>query len=150
MINVPAQGVAHSPARATPVLHPGAALFWGMFTLIGLGVAVALLMILPALPRHLPLAHSADIVAVREAIWSRVNGDVGDPLVELAPGVTARQSNLRGFSLGGRTYYYYIEGQHNFDPLSRGVLSANDIEIVMRDSAGPHSLVIYQALHPAS
>lgn len=148
MINIPAQGVARSPARATPVLSTSAGLFWGIFGLIGIGVAVALVIILHSIPSRLPLTRSADIVTVREAIWASVNGDIRDPLVELSPGVTARQSNLRGFALGGRTYYYYIEGQSNFDPLSRGKLSEHEIEIVMRDNAGPRSLVIYEKLRP--
>ncbi|HNP70162.1 MAG TPA: hypothetical protein PLO33_03525 [Kouleothrix sp.] len=146
MINVPAQGVAQ--ARPVPVLRANPALFWGIFVLVGAGIAVALLLIISTLPSRLPLARSADIQTVREAIWARVNGDVSDPLVELAPGVTARQSAMRGFSVGGRTYYYYFEGQPGFDPLSRGTLPADAIEVVLRDGSGPQVLVIYQVLRP--
>ena len=93
-----------------------------------------------------PLARSADYARVREAIWSRMNSVVEDPLIEAAPGVTVRESNLRGFTLNGQTYYYYIEGRRGFDPLSRGAVDREQIEVLLRDDNGPKTLVIYRLL----
>jgi hypothetical protein len=58
--------------------------------------------------------------------------------------VSARASSVRGFTLNGRTYFYYTEGQRGFDPLSRGAVDRSEIEIVLRDDGGPMPLVIYR------
>ncbi len=92
----------------------------------------------------MPLARSGDYAAVREAIWARLNGAIDDPLVEITAGVSARESNVRGFTLHGQTYYYYIEGQRGFDPLSRGAVDYQGVAIVARDEDGPKPLVIYR------
>jgi hypothetical protein len=111
-------------------------------------LAAALLFALNlVLPTHVPLARSGDYTLVRDAIWSRLNGATGDPLIEISPGVTARASSVRGFSLNGETYYYYLEGRRGFDPLSRGAVGKDAVEIVLRDDGGPKVLVIYRLLH---
>jgi hypothetical protein len=120
-------------------------MFWMLFAIEGAILTVVLLFSLYLfLPTHVPAVDTVDYARVREAIWSRLNGDVSDPLIEVAPGVTARSSNLRGFALNGRTYYYYIEGRRGFDPLSRGTVDISAVEIVLQDTGGPQSLVIYR------
>lgn len=148
MLNVPAQGIAQSHAVSVPVLRPGARLFWVLASAICIAVMSIMLVIITTLPARVPVASSADVMAVREAVLLRLNGTVNDPLVELGAGVTARASNVRGLSLGGRTYYYSISGQPNFDPLSRGVVAPTDVEVLLRDN-GPQAFVIYTLLRPA-
>jgi hypothetical protein len=118
-----------------------------MFALEAALIAAVFGMVLFAItPARVPLARSGDYLTVREAILARLNGSVADPLVELAPGVSARESSVRGFTLNGQTYYYYLEGRRGFDPLSRGVVSAAGVEVVARDEASPHPIVIYRML----
>jgi hypothetical protein len=146
VINAQLQGVAN-PSRALPrIRRVGPSAFWLLFAIEGLFVALVLILVLQfALPARAPLSRGADYSAVREAIWSRLNG-APDPLIEIAPGITARESNLRGFSLRGQTYYYYIEGRRGYDPFSRGVVGPDAIEVVLRDDGGPQTLVIYRLL----
>jgi hypothetical protein len=146
VINAQIQGIAN-PSRALPrIRRVGPPAFWLLFAIEGLFVAIVLVLVLHfALPARAPLSRGADYSIVREAIWTRLNG-APDPLIEIAPGVTARESNVRGFSLGGQTYYYYIEGQRGFDPFSRGAVRLDAIEIMLRDDGGPQTLVIYQLL----
>jgi hypothetical protein len=106
-------------------------LLWALFTL---------------LPSATPLAATADLAPVQQAIKARIVGVVDDPLVSLAPKVHARASNLRGLSLNGVTYYYYVEGADNFDPLSRGMVGKEAVEVLLRDTSGPHSFVVYRIL----
>lgn len=149
MINAQLQGITQPQTLSTPVARLSPRLFWWMFACIGLLAGAALLVLVAAAtPDRTPLARSADIVTVREQVWSNLNGAVNDPLVELTPGVTARQSNIRGFALNGQVYYYYVEGRQNFDPLSRGRLRQDQVELLMRDDAGPQTLVIYRPLQP--
>ena len=148
MINIRTPGIV-VPARVAPPIRrisPRAFLF--LCILEGLLVAALFAVAVYALePEAVPLVRSGDYATVREAIWQRLNGAIDDPLVEVANGVSARESNLRGFSLHGQTYYYYIEGRRGFDPLSRGAVSPDRVEIVARDDAGSKPLVIYRLLN---
>jgi hypothetical protein len=96
------------------------------------------------LPTRAPIARGNDYMTIRDAVWARINGTINDPLIDIAPGVSVRSSSVRGFALNGRTYYYYLEGQRGFDPLSRGAILQRDSEIVWRDADGPAPLVIYE------
>lgn len=133
--------------RTIPVrrLSPRAfAALLGVELLVLVGVLVWALFSL--LPPATPLAAPSQIAPVEAAIRARVGGAVDDPLVIVAPGQSARASNLRGFSLEGQTYYYYVEGAENFDPLSRGVVSPSEVEVLLRDQSGDRSFVVYRIL----
>lgn len=145
MIQAQLPGIV-APERVAPsIKRVGPRTFLVVCVIEGLLIAGVLAVVLHLLvPQQVPLARSGDYAAVREAIWARVNNDVGDPLVEVLPGVTVRESNVRGFTLHGATYYYYFEGQRNFDPLSSGKVDQREVEIVARDDGGPKPLVIYR------
>ena len=147
MINVRASGMPAVERAAAPVRRIGARGFVMVFALEAALIAVLFGVVLYALtPQRVPLVRSGDYTAVREAVLARLNGSVADPLVELSPGVSARESNVRGFALNGQTYYYYLEGRRGFDPLSRGAVDAGRIEVVARDEASPQPIVIYRML----
>jgi hypothetical protein len=96
------------------------------------------------LPSGTPFAAQSDLTPVVETVRGSLSGTINDPLIDVQPGVSVRASNLRGLSLGGATYYYYVEGHTNFDPLSRGVIKSDSVEIMLRDNSGPNSIVIYR------
>lgn len=147
MVQVPSSSFAGtSDTTVQPVRRVRATgrTFWLLFAIEGLLIVGALLFVVNLLlPTRAPLASTIDHSLVREAVLSRLNGDIADPLIEVTPGVSARSSSIRGFSLNGLTYYYYIEGESNFDPFSRNAVAAGDIQIVLRDASGPSPLVIY-------
>ncbi len=97
-------------------------------------------------PPATPLAAPHALAPIQEAIRARLGGEVDDPLIEVAPGLSAHASNLRGFSLNDTIYYYYIEGAANYDPYSRGAVNAQAIEVLLRDHSGPTTIVIYRLL----
>ena len=108
-------------------------------------IAGMLILVLPlALPVRAPLAQARDYATVRAAIQARLNGSIDDPLIGVAPGVTARLSNVGGFTLNGYTYYYYREGQPGFDPMSRGAIAPDQVELVAHDEIGHATIVIYR------
>jgi len=145
MINVHISGIAASNRRTSSVHRVGPHGFWMLFALEALFVAGVLILVLHfLLPTRAPLAQSNDYATVREAVWSRLNGTIADPLVEIAPGVTVRSSAVRGFTLNNQVYYYYLEGQRGFDPLSRGAVDKRTIDVVLRDDGGLKTLVIYR------
>jgi hypothetical protein len=116
----------------------------GIELLLMVGVLVWALATL--LPPRTPFAATTDISPVQQAVRERIGGAVQEPPVMVGSEGTARPSNLRGFKLGGATYYYYVEGDANFDPLSRGAVTRDEIEILLRDSEGPQTFVIYRIL----
>ena len=133
--------------RAIPVRRIGPRLFTALVAvelLLMAGVLIWALVYL--LPPATPLAASSNLAPVEEAIRARITGAVDDPLIQTADGRNARASNLRGFSLGGETYHYYVEGAENFDPLSRGAVSRAEVEILLRDDSGPRPFVVYRIL----
>lgn len=117
--------------------------FWLLFVAEAALVIGVLLLVMRALPSQAPLTATPDYSSVREAIYSRVNGTTLDPMIEVQPGVVAPASNVRGLELHGTTYYYYFEGQQNFDPVSRSRIGRERTQVVLRDDGGPHPLVIY-------
>jgi len=129
-------------ARIWRIGQPG---FWLLFVLEGLLIAGMLVFALYLLvPARAPLAQTADYATVRAAIQARLSGAVDDPPVEVAPGISARTSNVGGFTLNGYTYYYYREGQPGFDPLSRGAITRDQVELVSREQIGREAIVIYR------
>lgn len=114
----------------------------GIELLVLLGaLAWALLYLLPPAT---PLATSTDLRLVVDAIRDRLSGAVADPLLPVGNGYSARASNLRGLQLDGQVYYYYVEGAKNFDPLSRGAIGKDQVEILLRDESGERTFVIYR------
>lgn len=107
---------------------------------------VFLWVLFAVVPPATPLAAPTDLTSVVQAVRDRLGGAVADPLINLAPGTSARASNVRGFSFDGTVYYYYVEGAQNFDPLSRGLLTPDEVEVLLRDDSGPRTFVIYRAL----
>ena len=148
MINVRTSGFATPQAVASSAPRRSSLSFWLLFALEASFIAGVLALVLTlVLPSRAPLARSADFVAVRDAVWARVNGTISDPMTDIAPGISVRASSVRGFVLNGRVYYYYFEGQKGFDPLSRGAVARNDVEVLLRDTGGPKPLVIYEIIH---
>lgn len=147
MINVRAPGIALPKRVAPPVKRIGPRIFLMICGIQGAVIAAIFFWMLFVLtPQRVPLAQSGDYATVREAILARINRTVDDPLVELTPGVSARESNVRGFTLNNQTYYYYIEGQRGFDPLSRSAVDTREIEVVVRDQTQFGQLAIYRLL----
>ncbi|NJN15945.1 MAG: hypothetical protein HC822_06475 [Oscillochloris sp.] len=101
--------------------------------------------LMQAAPMRTPYS-SVDASLVNEAVRAHIGGAAYDGLIEVKPGLTVRESNLRGFSFEGAVYYYYVEGGLNYDPLSRGAVDAAEVEILLRDDSGPQTLVIYRIL----
>ncbi len=137
MINAQVSSRADTTS-AVPICHISQRGFWLLFVLEGLFIAGVLLFVLYlVLPTQAPLTQTGDFVTVRSVVQAHLSGTTADPLIEVTPGVTAPASSVGGFALNGYTYYYYREGQPGFDPLSRGALTRDQVEIVSRDQLGP-------------
>ena len=147
MINVHISGITTPHVGESRVPNRGTVGFWMLFALEALFVAGVLSLVLVlVLPPRAPLARSADFEIIRNAAWAGLNGTSNDPLMEVAPGISVRASSVRGFTLHGRVYYYYFEGQRGYDPLSSGAVDRRNVDMLLRDTAGPKPLVIYEII----
>lgn len=133
-----------APARIQVARRIGVRTFYTLLVLQLLIIAGAGLWLL-ANHRSSVTAFTAtgDLAIVRESIWARLQGFADDPLIAGSSGSAVRESNLRGFRLNGTIYYYYVEGGVNRDPLSRGSVTPDQVEILLRDADGPYPIVIY-------
>jgi hypothetical protein len=148
MINAHVSGVIGARRTLLAGRRVGVRLFWLLFAAEALLVAVALVVVLQVvLPVRTPLTQSGEAQIVRAAVLDRLGGTIEDPLVEVAPGVTVRSSQVRGLALNGVTYYYRFEERAGFDPLSRGTVAPHAVETVLREREGDRTLVIYRLLN---
>jgi hypothetical protein len=122
--------------------HSG--LFWIMMGLELCLLLSVLVWLLSSIPLRTPLATTPDVTELAREIQGRINGTILDPMIEIKPGITVHSSNIRGFRFQGHIYYYYVEGAVNYDPLSRGLLRLDQVEIVLRDESGVRPIVIYR------
>lgn len=135
-------------ARARTIYGISAQTFWVLLAIEGVILAVVLAWVLSILSPQTPAASAGSALpTVRAAISDRLAGVVNDPLIDVVSGTSARASNVRGLSLDGVTYYYYVEGSQNYDPYSRGLVAEERIERLLRDVSGPAPIVIY-TVHP--
>ena len=130
-----------TPTRTVRRISPQ--IFWTLLALEGVVLTLVLAWVLAALAPHTPVANTQDLPLLKAAISDRLTGAVDDPIIEVVPGVSVRESNLRGLALNGVTYYYYVEGKENFDPFSRGLVPQERVEKIFRDDSGPNPVVIY-------
>ena len=145
MINASISNIATPHTVDSRVPQRGTLGFWMLFALEALFIAgVLALVLLLILPSRAPLARTTDFEVIRNAVWASEQGTSNDPLIDVAPGVSVRASSVRGFRLNDQVYYYYFEGQPSFDPLSRGTVDSHHVDVLLRDTAGPKPLVIYQ------
>jgi hypothetical protein len=127
-------------------VHRISARFFGLLLAVEVLLLAAVLIwaLSWVLPAPTPYAPAQSLAPLQEAVRAHVSGAAPDRLIEVTPGVSARESNLRGFRLAGTTYYYYVEGRTNFDPLSRGAVTADGVEVLSRDDSSPDPIVIYR------
>lgn len=146
MINVTSPSLLRSTRTAPRAyrLTPGA--FWLFYAAEAVLIVLVLAAILGAIPSATPLTETQKLDTVRAAILSRLDGALSDPQIEVAPGILARSSQVRGIEFEGTIYYYYFEGQRSFDPLSRGMATPEQIELLLREEGGAAPLVIYRLI----
>ena len=144
MINVQIPRIIGSARAQPPIWRPTAQTFWVLLALQGLALMAILLFVVSRLPVGMPLTQADAPQQVRDFLLA---GDRAvDPLIEVAPGVIGRASSLRGLQLNDQTYYYYYEGRPSYDPLNRGVVTANQVELLLRDMDNQTSLVVYRII----
>ncbi|HEY8885112.1 MAG TPA: hypothetical protein VIO35_07350 [Chloroflexota bacterium] len=70
-------------------------------------------------------------------------GPAGDPVIALAPGLPVKSSNYRGVRIGGTLYYYNLAPRQSYDPLARGEVTADQIQVVAVVGDPPNRVMVY-------
>jgi hypothetical protein len=146
MLNVQISGLLTAERRIGRVRHLGVRFFWALFALEAALVLACAAVLVNVLPQRTSLSQAAKSEVLRAAVLSRLDGALEDPVIEVVPGVMARSSAVRGLELDGVTYHYYFENRQGFDPLSRGSVNRRDVEVLLRETNGERTLVIYRIL----
>lgn len=68
-----------------------------------------------------------------------------DPFIEIEPNLWIKQSNYEGVKIGGIVYYYSLFPHMSYDPVSRGEISVEEIEIIYIEDDQDFSIAIYTA-----
>jgi hypothetical protein len=100
----------------------------------------------PAVTRTAPAGGAAAplTAAERARVLAYADGlRPDDPLVEVRPGVWAKQSNVAGVRLDGRTVYYDLLGHQSFGPWRRGQVGEADVVVLARAGPEPVRIVVY-------
>ncbi len=120
--------------------------FWLLLVCEGLLIIGILAALVRAAPLLTPLSSTGDVTQVREAVLQRLNGQISDPLVPVGLNGSAHESNVRGYTLNGQTYYYSVSDTRTADPLGRGAVSGDAIEIVLQERLGEQEMTIYRII----
>lgn len=70
-------------------------------------------------------------------------GPAEDPSIALPSGIQVKSSNYRGVPINGVTYYYNLAPRPSYDPLARGQVTAQQIEVVAVVGDPPDRVMIY-------
>ncbi|HVC33873.1 MAG TPA: hypothetical protein VNL16_10225 [Chloroflexota bacterium] len=66
-----------------------------------------------------------------------------DPLITLPSGAQVKASNYRGVWIGDTTYYYNLAPRASFDPLARGEVTADEVQVVAVVGDAPNRVMVY-------
>lgn len=95
------------------------------------------------------VASETDLEKVVEVVGSYADRQRDDdPLIEVEPGIWAKQSNVKGVEIDGVTYYYNLSPHMSYDPVSRNAVRKRDITIVYEDGDTEVPMVIYKLRNP--
>lgn len=67
-----------------------------------------------------------------------------DPLMEVESGIWVKTSNVKGVKVNGDTYYYSLWPHMSFDPVARGEVTEDEVDVVYEDDDSDMPLVIYR------
>lgn len=78
-------------------------------------------------------------------VWK---GEADDPSIALPSGIVVKSSNYRGVVVGGATYYYNLAPRLSYDPLARGEVTRDQIQVVAVVGDAPNRVMIYTVRSP--
>jgi hypothetical protein len=115
-----------------------------MVVLQGMLITAIALFVMSRLPASTPLTQTDGPQQVHDFVLA--GNPAADPLIEVVPGVIVRSSSVRGLRIADQTYYYYYEGRQSYDPLTRGAVQPNQVELLLRDTDAETTLVVYRVV----
>lgn len=133
-----AQATAQSSARIRRAVRTLAASVVMAVATVFIGVATGLVRA-PSPPLPPPASPAGEVLSYATT-W---RGPALDPLITLPSGVQVKSSNYRGVVIDGVTYYYNLAPHASYDPLARGVMSIDQVQIVAVVGDPPDRVLIY-------
>jgi hypothetical protein len=66
-----------------------------------------------------------------------------DTLVQVRPGIFAKQSNVQGVDVGGRTVFYDVVPHQSYGPLRAGRVIESEVDVLAREHVGDALVLVY-------
>jgi hypothetical protein len=88
--------------------------------------------------------ENEEIEKIKEEVLSYVSETRDDdPLIEVESNIFVKESNYKGVTINNQTYYYSLFPHMSYDPVSRGEITREDVEIIYKDNDAEISVIIY-------
>lgn len=128
---------------------------WAVLGLVVLGLALVVPVTLPrGAAQPVAAAPPADSTLTEQDVIATVLSYVeserpDDPLIQVDDGVWVKRSNYSGVTIGRTVYYYALLPHASFDPLSRGLVSADQVQVIHVLDYAEFRILIYVVTGPA-
>jgi hydroxymethylpyrimidine pyrophosphatase-like HAD family hydrolase len=66
-----------------------------------------------------------------------------DPFIEVESNIFIKESNYKGITINDQTYYYSLSPHMSYDPVSRGKMDLEDVNIIYNDNNAEIPVIIY-------
>jgi hypothetical protein len=110
-----------------------------IISLVGLGIDP--LNLNPSLAYE---SNNIEIEKIKKEIYSYVHKHrEDDPLIEVESNIHIKESNVNGVSIDGKTYFYSLFPHMSYDPVSRGEVSKNEVNIIFEGQDEKIPIIIY-------
>jgi hypothetical protein len=66
-----------------------------------------------------------------------------DPFIEVESNIFVKESNYKGIKINGQIYYYSLFPHMSYDPVTRGEIDREDVNIIYKDDNEEIPVIIY-------
>jgi hypothetical protein len=107
-------------------------------------LAIAFATGLLALPTASPAGPAVSSPVAQVLFYATTwRGPAADPVITLPNGLPVKSSNYRGVPIGNVVYYYNLAPSPSYDPLGRGQVTADQIDVVAVVGDPPQRVLVY-------
>lgn len=66
-----------------------------------------------------------------------------DPFIEVESNIFIKESNYKGITINGKTYFYSLSPHMSYDPVTRGEMDREDVKVIYNDKNAEIPAIIY-------
>jgi hypothetical protein len=66
-----------------------------------------------------------------------------DPFIEVESNIFIKESNYKGITINDKTYFYSLSPHMSYDPVTRGEVEIEDVNVIYNDNDAEAPVIIY-------